>query len=200
MRLAAIASPKRFVGQDQLLVHGHLRNRQEEPFALADKGGILAAVAGLDLESLASLAGLDLGGLESFLGLADGADRGGFGDAGDEPVPLVVAAQELALVPAFTDQEEQVAVGGLHVEDSDLGLGPRRADDLEELTFAVALHVEGDDARRAAAARRTISDLQPSANAGELRVEQVRVHDRGDTIQAQGVRSGSGSFKKWATA
>ena len=41
-----------------------------------------------------------------------------------------------------------MAVGGLHVEDGDLGLGPRLADDLEELALAVGLHVQGDDARR----------------------------------------------------
>jgi hypothetical protein len=58
-------------------------DRQEEPLALADEGGILAAVAGRALETLAGLGGLDLSRLEGFLGLADGADRSGFGDAGD---------------------------------------------------------------------------------------------------------------------
>jgi hypothetical protein len=137
MRLAAVATGQRLVPQDQLLVHGEVRHGQEEPLALADVGGVLAAAAGLGFESLAGLGGLDLGGLEGFLGLPDGSDRGGFGDAGDEPVALVVAAEELALLFALTDQEQQVAVGGLHVEDGDLGLGPRRADDLEELALAV---------------------------------------------------------------
>src|SRR5690349_18642965 len=91
MRLAAVAPAQWLVRQDQLLVHDEARDRQEEPLALTDEGGVLTAVAGLDLEALAGLSGLDLGGLESFLGLTDGADRGGFGDAGDEPVPLVVA-------------------------------------------------------------------------------------------------------------
>src|SRR5207302_3910470 len=107
---------------------GQVSDRQEEPLALADVGGVLAAAAGLGLEPLAGLGALDLGGLEGFLGLADGADRGGFGDSGDEPVALIVAAEELALVLAFPHQEQQVAVGGLYVEDGDLGLGPRRAD------------------------------------------------------------------------
>jgi hypothetical protein len=40
--------------------------------------------------------------------------------------------------------------GGLHLKDGDLGLGPRLPDDLEELAFAVGLHVQGDDAHRAA--------------------------------------------------
>jgi len=39
-------------------------------------------------------------------------------DAGDEPVALVMAAQELALVLALPDQEQQVPVGGLNVESS----------------------------------------------------------------------------------
>src|ERR1700730_2748844 len=104
------ASPaQRLVGQDQLLVNGETGDRQEEPLALADEGGVLAAVAGLALEALACLGSLDLGRLEGFLGLADGADRGGFGDAGDEPVALVVAAEELALVLAFTQKQEKVA-------------------------------------------------------------------------------------------
>jgi hypothetical protein len=69
-----------------------------------------------------------------------------------------------------------VAAGGLHVEDGDLGLGPRPADDLEELALAVGLHVQGDDARRAAAAGRPVGDLQACADAGELGVEELRVH------------------------
>ena len=83
-----------------------------------------------------------------------------------------------------------MAVGGLHVEDGDLGLGlgHRLADDLEELAPAVGPHVQGDGARRAVAAGRTISDLEPSANAGELGVEEGRVHDGVDTGRARRVR------------
>jgi hypothetical protein len=97
------------------------------------------------------------------------------------PMALVVAAEELALVLAFTHQEQQMAVGGLHVEDGDLGLGPPLADDLEELALAVGLHVQRNDARRAAATRRAVSDLQPCADPGKLDVEEVGVHERGDT-------------------
>src|SRR5262249_35430510 len=110
MRLAAVAPAQRLVGQDQLVVHGEAGDPEKEPLALADEGGVLAAVAGLRLEAVAGLGGQDLGGLEGFLGLADGADRGAFGDGCDEPVALVVAAEELALVLALTDQKEQVAV------------------------------------------------------------------------------------------
>src|SRR5262249_59464438 len=93
------------------------------------------------------------------------------------------------LVLAFTDQEQQVAVGGLHVEDGDLGLGPRLLDDLEELALAVGLHVEGNGARRAGAASRSVGNLQPCADAGALGVEEVRVHAAVDTEDEGRVRS-----------
>src|SRR5205085_11108197 len=127
---------------------------KEKPFPLPAIRLVLPLVALLRLQ--ADLTAPNLGGLEGFLGLADGANRSGFGDAGDEPVALVVAAEELALVLALTHQEEQVAVGGLHVEDGDLGLGPRLRDDLEELALAVGLHVQGDDARTAAPPGRAV--------------------------------------------
>ena len=161
---------------------------QEEPLALADEGGVLAAVAGLGPQPLAGLGGQDLGGLEGLLGLADGADRGGLGDAGDEPVPLVVAAQELALLLALPDQEQQVAVGGLHVEDGDLGPGLGPDGDLEELAPAVGLHVQGDDpgrAGRGAAAGRRPSGVPRS---GRTYGEEGASHERGDTASAKRVR------------
>src|SRR5262249_20903216 len=95
-----------------------------------------------------------------------------------------------ALVLALTDQEQQVAVGGLHVEDGDLGLGPRLADDLEKLALAVGLHVQGDHARRAAAARRVAGDFQPCADSGKLGVEEVRVHEGVDTLAGGQVHRG----------
>ena len=58
--------------------------------------------------------------------LPDGADRGGLGDASDEPVPLVVAAEELALGPAVPHHQKQGAVGGPHVGDGEFGPGPGR--------------------------------------------------------------------------
>lgn len=137
MWLPAVAPAQRLVRQDQLLVHDKAWNREEEPLALTDEGGILAAVANLGPESFACLGGLNLGGLQRFLGLMNGADRSLFGDACDEPVALVVAAEELALFLAFTDEEEQMAVGGLHVEDGDFYIDAGLADDLEELALAV---------------------------------------------------------------
>jgi hypothetical protein len=75
----------------------------------------------------------------------------------------------------------------LHVEDGDLGLGPRLADDLEELALSVGLHVYGNDTRRPAATSRTIGDPEPSADASELAGE-VRVHEGEDTITVGRVR------------
>jgi hypothetical protein len=47
MWLATIIPAQRLVGQKQLLFHDEARNRQEEPFALATKGDVLASVASL---------------------------------------------------------------------------------------------------------------------------------------------------------
>ena len=95
MRLAAVAANQRLIPQNQLLVHDHVSDGQEEPFALADIGGVFAATASLCPESLAGLGALDLGGLEGLLGLPYGANRGALRDGGDEPVAFIVAAKEL---------------------------------------------------------------------------------------------------------
>ena len=90
-------------------------------------------------------------------------------------MPLVVAAEELLLLAALPDQQQQVPVGGLHVEDGDLGVGLGLADDLEELALAVGPHVQGDDARGGPeAAGGTVGDLEPGPDPGELG-EQVVV-------------------------
>ncbi|HWG42696.1 MAG TPA: hypothetical protein VN688_07910 [Gemmataceae bacterium] len=94
---------------------------------------------------------------------------------------FVVAAEELALFLAFSDEKEQVAVVGLHVEDGDFDINTRLAQDLEELALAVSLDIERDGAGRAGAMSRTVGNLEPSANASELDVEQVRVHRGEDT-------------------
>jgi hypothetical protein len=89
-------------------------------------------------------------------------------------VPLVVAAEELVLLAPLPDHQEQVAVGGLHVEDGDLGAGPQGRHDLEELAVAVGLDVQGDDARRGpGASGGPVGDLDPGPDPGELG-EQVR--------------------------
>jgi hypothetical protein len=98
-------------------------------------------------------------------GLADGADRGRFGDAGDEPVALVVAAEEFRLLAILADQEQQMAVGGLHVKDGDVRISARRADNLEEFALAVGLNVEGYGAGRAGATTRVIGELEARADA-----------------------------------
>src|SRR5262249_45162716 len=153
---------ERFILEDQLFVHQEAKGRQEEPFALTTVSGILATTTGLGPESLPCLGNLDFDRLQSFLGLADRADRGRFGNSGDEPVALVVTAKELALFLAFTDKEQQVTVSRLHVEDGDLGLGV--AGDLEELALAVGPQVQREGAGRTAT--RSVSGLESCADAG----------------------------------
>ena len=75
-------------------------------------------------------------------------------DASNEPVALVVAAQELDLFLALTNEQEQVPVGGLNIEDGDFDIDAGLPGDLEELAFSVGLHVQRNDAVRAVAARR----------------------------------------------
>jgi len=42
------------------------------------------------------------------------------GHGSDKPVPLVMAAQELLLLGAISDEEKQVSVGGLNVKDGNV--------------------------------------------------------------------------------
>src|SRR5262249_9493270 len=157
----------------QLLVHSQISIGDEEPLPLANVGCVLATVAGLGSESLACLGGLDLGGLQRFLRLTAVADRSLFTSAGNEPVALVVAAKELALFLALSDGEQQVAVSGLRVEDRDLRVGPWLAKDLEELAFAVSLDIERERPGHAGTTIRSVGDLEPSADAAKLDVEEV---------------------------
>ena len=181
MWLAAVATSERFVRQNQLFVHRQITVRDEKPLALADVGSILAAVASLALDPFSGLDALDLGWLQRFLGLAHGAHRSFFRDASDEPVALGVAAEELALFLALTNEQEQVSVGGLYIEDGNFDIDSGLTGDLEELALAVGLYIKGDGTGRAVAAGRAISDLQPSAHASKLDVEKVCVHEEEDT-------------------
>ena len=179
MGLAAVAPAERLVAEHQGLVHDEAGRGQEEPFPLAAIGGVLAAIPGLGPEALARLGGPDLGGLERLLGLEDGADRGGVGHGGDEPVPLVVAAEVLVLLAAVADHQEQVPFGGPDVQDGDLGIAASGRDDLEELAVAVGLHVERKQAERdSGPPGGAVGDLEPGPDPGELG-EQIRgVHRR----------------------
>src|SRR5262249_14910787 len=69
---------------------------------------------------------------------------------------------------------------------------------VEKLALAVGLHVQGNNACRAAAPGRTISDFQPSANAGELDVQEIRVHETRDTFGVRRVHN-TGSKIVWGS-
>ena len=136
-------------------------NWQKEPLALTAICGVLPAFTRFGSKSLTTLSGQHLGRFERLLRLADRTDSGRFGDGGDEPVALVVSAQELLLFGAVAHQQEQMPVGGLNVKDRDLGVDPRLAGDLEVLAIGVFTDVERDDPRRGLeTASRTVDDLQ----------------------------------------
>jgi hypothetical protein len=98
------------------------------------------------------------------------------------------ATNERTIVPALPDEEEQVAVGGLHVQDVHLDLRPGPGGDLEELALMVGLNVQGNGAGHAGQPGRSVSDLQASADAGELVVKQVGIHNHPDTVVKGQVR------------
>ena len=125
-----------------------------------------------------ALQALDLGGLEGFLGLPDSADRA---DSGMPATNQCRSSwpQRNCSCPCPPGPGAASAVGWPHVEDGDLGFDHRLPDDLEELALAVGLYVQGNDACRASAASRSISDLQPSADAGKLAVEQGGIQKAG---------------------
>lgn len=70
-----------------------------------------------------------------------------------------------------------MAVGGLHVKDGNLSIDAGLMRNLEEFAFAVGLNIECDGARRAGAANHAVGKLEPSADPGKLRVEEVSVHE-----------------------
>jgi hypothetical protein len=74
---------------------------------------------------------------------------------------------------------------GLNIEDGNFDIDAREPGDLEELALAVDLHVQRNDACGAVTADQAISDLQPSAHASKLDVEQVGIHEMEDTIRLE---------------
>ena len=96
--LAPAAARDRLVAEDPRRVGEQPRGRDEEPLPLPLVGVVLATAAGRRAETEPVLRIADLGRLQRLLGRGDRADRGRLGDGGDEPVPLVVAAEELRLL------------------------------------------------------------------------------------------------------
>jgi hypothetical protein len=186
VRLAAVASRERLIPPDQGRVDQEAAGGQEKPLALPHGGRVLAAVAGGGAEPALGLGGADLGGLDGLLGLPDRADRRLVRDAGHEPVPLVVAAEELLLALVVADQQQEVAVARPHVEDLGFGSGRAVAQDLEELAAVVRAHVEPEGLADRPPVRQAVADLQPGADGRELRFEEGLVHDVDDTARTLG--------------
>ena len=174
MRLTAVASLNWFVLQRVLFIHMEIGSGKEEPLTLPDERSVLPAIADVGTETLAALSNQDACRLERFHSLTDRSNWSGFWDASNEPVPFIMSTKELALLLALTDEEEQMTVIWLNIENGDLDLWFRR--DLEELAFAVAQNVKGDDARCAITASRSIYHLQPRTHSCELCVEQLSIH------------------------
>jgi len=91
----------------------------EEPFPLTAETVVVAAVAVLAADASAALSlacGLRLESLHRLVDAVDAVPR----DRSDEPVALVVSAEELVLLAVIVDVEEQVAELGVEVHDLDL--------------------------------------------------------------------------------
>ena len=105
--------------------------------------------------------------LQRDLGRLDAGDATrGLRDRGDEPVALVVAAQELGLLPLATDEQQQVAVRGRDVDD--LGLGALAATGERELEPERVVDI---DAR--SAEPRALGDAQGRTDRREATLEQL---------------------------
>ena len=74
-----------------------------------------------------------------------------------------MTAQELVLLAVLANQEQQMPLGGLHVEHFRF---PFTGNDLEELAFAVRLNIQ-----RGSSAIRPFRELDPRPHAGELVIE-----------------------------
>ena len=125
----APTSTQRLIAENQLLVGHNAGNRYEEPFALANKGVGLAAVAFLPLALLAALKGTNELGLERFLGGDHAAHRSTLGYTSHKPVTLVVSAEELVLgvgqAMAFSglaNHQKEMPVLRLNLENLDIGV------------------------------------------------------------------------------
>ncbi len=144
MRLAPPPSRQGLVAEDELRVDPQRGRGHEEPFPLATEGVVLASVPGPRVDVLEGLDLPDGRRLEGLLGGDHGPHGGGLRDRGDEPVALVVAAEELGLGLALADEEQQVSVAGLDVEHLDPRLRAVAASDFEELALAVGEDIQAD--------------------------------------------------------
>jgi hypothetical protein len=95
-------------------------------------------------------------------------------------VPLIVSAEELALLAILSDHQQEMAVVRLYIQDLDLCLSIGHLEDLEELAVSVSLDIQPHTATRGPATvpAGLIGEFEPRSDAIELALEYVVNHDR----------------------
>src|SRR5262249_37311020 len=132
-----------------------------------------AAIPGLE----ADLTGLNLRRLQGFLGLPDVADRGEFGDSGDEPVALGGAAEKLPLLAiGIAGHKERVAGGRLHVKHGDFRGILGVEEDVEDFLAVVVFEDVEDRRALVKGLDAEIAYLDMGTDALELLVKGCEVH------------------------
>jgi hypothetical protein len=110
--------------------------------------------------------------LESLNRLSDAAHASSLlRDSGNEPMPLVVAEEELALVLTVPHEQKQVVQCRRSVDDVELDLVSTREAKLEVLAVPIAQHVD-----RRHAEPRSLLDLYTRADCLEPALENPNVH------------------------
>jgi hypothetical protein len=162
---------QRLVAEHERVGRVDPRRRDEEPLALADVGRVAAT------ERVLGPRPFDQrphgGRLQGRLGrghTAHAARR--LGDGGDEPVPLVVPAQELALLAVHTGEQEQVPVSRLHVDDLEVDASISACEAQVEVLAAGI----GADVDPRLTTPRALGHVQASAHGGETPLEHLARH------------------------
>src|SRR5581483_12003786 len=166
MRLAE--SPRqRLVTEHRTLVHLDRPLRQEEPLTLPHIRGIAATEAISRPHTSHSITNRIR--LKRILGGNDAADTTGeLRDRRDEPMPLVKAAEELALLTAVPHEQKQAAFIAVRVDDDD-SLSIARHAQGEELATAINIDVDPRSTTHPL-------DLHASTDHGETPLENL-VHE-----------------------
>lgn len=172
--LGAEGAAERFFLEDEPRIDVEVGCGDEEPLALAEERGVLAAGALGGVEGEAALGDLHTDGLEGLHGGGDIADAAVVGDTGDEPVAFVVTAEELEGLVGVGGEcvEEEVPRVGRDTDGVCLGLGVEL--DIEE--FAAALGDDVDREGRAGRAAEHGPEPGEGTESGEGPFEVCNVH------------------------
>jgi len=192
MRFAGTALD-RLVDENELVIDGRVRGGDEEPLALSDEDiGFAAQPLAAFALSAAFLVANGVR-LERLLGGHHGADRSALGNGGDEPMPLVMSAQELVVrAGRMPHHKQQVPILGLQVKHLEVGIAIGL--DVEE--FATPVMADIDD-HRTGWAKPSIphqgTDRDARAKLLEFGLNVCRIHTGLDTHMPAQVRDIGGS-------